>query len=63
MAYISSQPTREGIVFTIRGSRGEASVELDRSEVAETVTNMCRAAGLPEPWMKGVVLDRRDQRR
>lgn len=53
MAYIRSQPTGDGIVFSIEDRGGSASVTLNRREVAETVINMCRAAGLPEPWKKG----------
>lgn len=50
---MSYTPTADGLIFRLEGSTGITEVRMTRQEVTETVTNMCRSAGLPEPWKKG----------
>jgi hypothetical protein len=47
---MSYTPTPDGIIFRLEAPGGQVTLRLTRHEVAETVTNMCKQAGLPEPW-------------
>jgi hypothetical protein len=41
------------VIFEME-SRGQVvGIRLSRREVMETVLNLCKTAGLPEPWKKG----------
>lgn len=56
MATFDFKPVRNGGVNFIMVSddrRSGAATELNRREVEQIVRNLCRVAGLPEPWKQG----------
>lgn len=55
MAFFDLQPIGDGVRITLTShdERSSVSTVRDRREAERLVRNICRVAGLPEPWKKG----------
>lgn len=55
MASFTTKPVRGGVELIVTSDDMTATVgtELDQREVELVVRQICRDAGLPEPWKKG----------